>query len=112
MAEEKAPNREAHRIAGAYLSKLGWTREWRRNIVNEIPPDWRREDIEEKNRQADALEDEAESEFSLEFDLLRKSPDPKAKEILREILRILGHRTDLGFYGKKILTRIRLMFNE
>ena len=111
MAEEKDPKVEARRIAGAYLSKLGWTREWRRAIVNEIPPDWRTEDIEVKNRRADTMEEEAETEFSSEFEAMRKSSDPNSKEILREILRILGSRSDLGFIGKRIIARLKEMFH-
>ncbi|MBU0573270.1 MAG: hypothetical protein ABIJ26_01520 [Candidatus Margulisiibacteriota bacterium] len=94
-------------IASTYLSKLGWAREWRRNLNRELYPAARREDLEEKERQVDRLEEEAEAYFSTEYEILRKQDTPEAKQALRSILNMLGHRTDLGFIGKRIVDRIR-----
>jgi hypothetical protein len=113
MAEEEKSKSDAtsegRRIARNYLSKLGWAREWRRTITREIRPAWTREVMEDKFRRADALEEEAEANLSSEFERLRKSAEPSARETLKTILVELGHRTDLGFFGKRILARLREM---
>jgi len=98
---------EGEKIARAYLSKLGWAHEFRRTLNTEIYPEWRREEFEAKERQVDAMEEEAEAYFSSEYDRLRKSNTPEAGEALKEILKILGPRNDLGFIGRRIVDRIR-----
>jgi len=115
MAEEKPPIDPitlGQRIARNYLSKLGWVREWRRTVQREIRPAWTREELEDKFRRADALEEEAEAEFSAEFDRLRKDSSPSAQETQRAIYEALKMRTDLGFFGKRILERLRQMFRQ
>jgi hypothetical protein len=113
MAEPEKPAidpvHEGQKIARDYLSKVGWTREWRRTVQREIRPAWTREE-EEKFRKADQMEEEAEANLSTEFDRWRKSNLPEAKEVLKTILSELGNRTDLGFFGKRIINRIREMF--
>lgn len=113
MAEERPsidPKKEGKRIAGNYLSQLGWAREWRRTVTREIRPAWTREEIEGKFRSADALEEQAEANFSAEFERLRRNLSAESKEVLAFILAELGHRNDLGFIGKKIIARIRDQF--
>ena len=113
MAEPEKPAinpvHEGQKIARDYLSKVGWAREWRRAVQREIRPAWTREE-EEKFRKADQMEEEAEANLSTEFDKWRKSNLPEAKEVLKTILNELGHRTDLGFFGKRIINRIREIF--
>jgi len=116
MADEEKPPIDplslGQRITRDYLSKLGWVREWRRTIQREIRPAWTREELEEKFRRADALEEEAEAAFSAEFERLRKDPNPSARETLRVIYEALKNRTDLGFFGKRIIDRLRQMFRQ
>ncbi len=109
MAEERPidPIAEGRRIAGNYLSKLGWAREWRRTVTREIRPAWNREEMEEKFRRADEMDEEAEAFFSAEYDRLRKDPNPINKEILTVIYKQLAERNDLGFIGKRIVARIK-----
>ncbi|MBI5699632.1 hypothetical protein HZC35_04890 [Candidatus Saganbacteria bacterium] len=101
------PINEGQKIARGYLSKLGWAREWRRTVEQEIRPAWTREEEEEKFRKADQMEEDAEANLSTEFDKWRKSNMPEAKAVLRTILNELGNRTDLGFFGKRIIDRIK-----
>lgn len=103
------PIQEGRRIALNYLSKLGWTKEWRRTVFMEIRPAWRREEEEEKFRTADRMLENAEADFSAEFEKLRKDPSPQAKEMLKGIYAVLKNRTDLGFFAKRIVERIRRM---
>jgi hypothetical protein len=112
MGEEKlVPKAEGMRIAHNYLSQLGWAREWRRTVTSEIRPAWNREEIEAKFRRADEMDEAAETNISREFDRLRKNNTPETKETLAVILKQLGSRTDLGFIGKRIVSRIRDMLN-
>ncbi len=112
MAEEreiKDPQAEGLRIARNYLSRIGWTREWKRYFTTQISGNWSREDIEEKNLKADAMEEEAEAELSTAFEELRKRNDTDAKLTMEAILKMLGNRRDLGVIGKSIVERIRKM---
>jgi len=113
MAEPEKPAidpvHEGQKIARDYLSKVGWAREWRRTVQREIRPAWTREE-EEKFHKADQMEEDAEANLSTEFDRWRKSNLPEAKEVLKTILSELRDRTDLGFFGKRIINRIREMF--
>lgn len=104
------PLHEGQKIARDYLSKVGWAREWRRTVEREIRPAWTREEEEEKFRKADQMEEDAEANLSAEFDKWRKSSLPEAKEVLKTILNELGNRTDLGFFGKRIINRIKERF--
>ena len=114
MAEEEKPKidpvHEGQKIARDYLSRLGWAREWKRTVQQEIRPASTREEEEEKFRKVDRMEEEAEANLSAEFDKWRKSNLPEAKEVLRTILNELGNRTNLGFFGKRIINRIKEMF--
>lgn len=101
------PKEEGFRIAHNYLSQLGWAKEWRRTVTSEIRPAWTREEMETKFRRADEMEETAETNISREFDRLRKNITPQTKETLAAILKELGSRNDLGFIGKRIVSRIR-----
>jgi len=110
MAEQNLdPKAEGLRIAHNYLSQLGWAREWRRTVTSEIRPAWNREEMEAKFRRADEMDEAAEAGISREFDRLRKNITPETKETLAAILKELGSRNDLGFIGKRIVSRIRDM---
>jgi len=109
MAEEKPidPIAEGKRIAGNYLSQLGWAREWRRTVTREIKPAWTRQDMEDKFTRANEMEEQAEANFSTEYERIRKNTDPVSKQILVEIYKLLANRNDLGFIGKRIVARIK-----
>lgn len=112
MAEEFNPVEAGQRIAREYLSKRGWAREWRRTMNLQVYPEVQREDFEEKQRRCDQMEDEAEEIFSREYDRWRKDPSPQAKEVLRAIYEIMGKRTDLGFFAKRIVDRLKREFSS
>lgn len=101
------PKKEGKRIAHNYLSSLGWARQFRWTITREISPGWTREEMEEKFRRADQMEEEAEADFSQEYERWRKDDSLAAKEVLKTIYQELKNRKDLGFFGKRILARLR-----
>jgi hypothetical protein len=107
MAEEQDPSHIGCQIAMEYLSQLGWAREWRRTINRQIYPGFAREDLEIKQRQCDEREAAAEEVFSREVEVWRKNPSKEAKEVLRAIVDVLGKRNDLGFFGKRIVERLK-----
>jgi len=110
MAEEFNPVEEGRRYAREYLSKRGWAREWRRTLSRELYPAVNREEFEEKERRCDQMEEEAEETFSREVERWRRDTSPQAKEVLRAIFEMLGKRTDLGFFAKKIVDRLKREF--
>ena len=107
MAEEINPAEEGRRIASQYLSKRGWTKERRRTLNRQLYAAVGREQLETKERQCDQMESEAEEIFSSEIERWRHDPSPQAKEVLRAILGIIGQRTDLGFFAKRIADRLK-----
>ncbi|OGC22704.1 hypothetical protein A2291_01090 [candidate division WOR-1 bacterium RIFOXYB2_FULL_42_35] len=100
------PVLEGRRIANSYLSKRGWTQEWRRTLNQRIHPSFQRQEFEDKQRQCDQLEEDAEAFLSAEVERWRHDHSPQAKEVLRTILAVLGGRTDLGFFAQKIMGHI------
>ncbi len=108
MAEEELnPLEEGRRIARGYLSKRGWTREWRRTLNRQLYPGFQREEFETKQRQCDQMEEEAEELFSRNVERWRRDPSPQAKELLRAIVDVMGKRLDLGFFAKRIVDRLK-----
>lgn len=107
MAEDFNPVEEGRRIARAYLSKRGWAREWRGSLNRQINPGFQREDFEAKERQCDQQEDEAEALFSSEVERWRHDTMPYAKVVLETIVGMMGRRTDLGFFAKRIVDRLK-----
>lgn len=101
---------QAKRIASAYLSALGWAREWRRTLSRRIQPAWNREEVEAKFRQCNQMEEQAEAQFSAEVDRLEHDSSKEAKAVLETIVKILGNRTDLGFFAKRIVERLKRRF--
>jgi hypothetical protein len=107
MAEEFNPAEEGRRIAREYLSKRGWAGEWRRTLSRQLYPGFQREEFEAKQRQCDQMEEEAEEVFSREVERWRRDTSPQAREVCRAIVEILGKRLDLGFFGKRIVERLK-----
>lgn len=108
MAEEELnPVKEGQRIVKEYLSKRGWALEWRRSLGRQLYPAVNREEFEDKQRQCDRLEEDAEEIFSREVERWRKDTSPEAKEVLQAIVDAIGKRSDLGFYAKRIVERLK-----
>ena len=110
MGEEFNPIEEGRRIAREYLSKHGWAREWRQTLNREIYPQVKREELEAKERRCDQMEEEAEEFISQQYEQWRHDSSPQAKQILFAIYEMLGSRTDLGFFAKRIVDRLRTEF--
>lgn len=110
MAEEKDPQKEGKLIASKYITKLGWAREMRSNMGFKITSDWTPEKMDETYRKVDNLEEETETEFSKTITALKQRNDNISKETLHVIFNILEKRHDLGFFGKKIIDRMRETF--
>jgi len=107
MAEEFNPKEIGRRIANEYLSKRGWAREWRRSMDRQVYPGFQREEFETKERQCDQTEEEAEEVFSTKVEEYRRDRTPQSKEVLWAIVDIMGKRTDLGFFAKRIIDRLK-----
>ncbi|MFA5113312.1 MAG: hypothetical protein WC529_03330 [Candidatus Margulisiibacteriota bacterium] len=110
MTADLPPLEEGKRIAHTYLSKRGWAGEWRRSLNTQLYPAFQREEFEEKQRRCDQLEDEAEEYFSGQYELWRKIDTAIGREVRLGIWQVLGRRTDLGFYGKRIVDRLKREF--
>jgi hypothetical protein len=111
MAEDFEPLAEGLRIARTYLSKLGWAKERRRALNTQLYPGVLREELEEKERQCDQMEEEAEAYFSSEFEKWRKEASLAGQEVRRGLFQLLGPRRDLGFFGQRIVDRLRREFS-
>ena len=107
MAEEFNSAEEGRRIVREYLSKRGWTREWRRTLNRQLYPEVQREEFEAKQRQCDQMEEEAEEGFSHNVERWRHDTSPQAKDVLRAIVDVMGKRLDLGFFAKRIVERLK-----
>ena len=111
MAEgEFNPEETGKHIAREYLSKRGWTQEWRRTLNRQLYPGFQRDELEAKERQCDQMEEEAEALLSQEVERWRHDPTPEAEQVLRTILEMLGKRTDLGFFAKQIVEHLKRKF--
>lgn len=107
MAEEFDPKQEGQRIAREYLSKRGWAREARSTTFRQTYPAFQREEFEAKERQIDQKEEEAEEVFSREVERWRHDPSLQAREVLQAIVAMMGSRSDLGFFAKRIVARLK-----
>ena len=107
MAEEFNPTEEGRRIAHEYLSKRGWAEEWRRTMSRQLYPGVSREEFEDKQRQCDGMEEEAEEIFSRKVERWRHDASPEAKKVLWAIVDVMGKRTNLGFFAKRIIDRLK-----
>lgn len=107
MAEEFNPREVGRRIAAEYLSKRGWAREWRQVLNRQLYPGFEREEFEAKQKEVDQIENEAEDVFSRSVERWRQSVLPQKDEVLRVIVEMMGKRTDLGYFAKKIVDRLK-----
>ena len=105
MAEEKInPQTEGTRIVKKYLSELGWAKEFKRMVTRQLIPAIEK-DV--KFREGDKMEEAADENFGREVDRWRKEETNEAKEVLLVIFKQLRRRTDLGFFVKRMIDRLR-----
>ena len=96
--------KESARIVNRYLSELGWAKEFKRSVTRQLIPAIEKDP---KFRQGDQMEESADEKFCGEVDTLRKENTKGSKEILRNILKQLGKRRDLGFFGMRMMHRLK-----
>jgi len=99
--------KEARRIAGEYLSGMGWSRSQKAMRFRAVTPAAQREEAEQRFRDIRQREEDIEWKFGQEVDRWRKSPDKNRKIVLEEIVKTLGKRADLGFFGRRIVNRLK-----
>lgn len=106
MAEEEEidPVAEGRRIVTKYLSELGWAKEYKRQTERQLIPAIEK-DV--KLRHGDEMELAADENFGAEIDRLRQEKTKSSKAILAEVLDQLKKRTDLSFFGKRIVNRLK-----
>jgi hypothetical protein len=104
--EEKAFDAvaEGRKIANTYLSEIGAAREFREQVMREIGPEVRK--ILKLQKYED-MRAEADENLGADVDKWRKESSKDSNILLSEIYRILGNRTDLTFFGKRIVHRLR-----
>ena len=107
MAEELDPAQEGRRIVREYLSRRGWAQGRRRTLNRQLYPGILREEVEAKQQQCDQMEEEAEGFLSAQAERWRHDPSAEAKMVLQTIVDMLGKRTDLGFFAKRIVERLK-----
>ena len=98
---------EGKRIVREYLSGMGWVRSHRSLIYKEVRPAVQREEAEVRFRQLREKEEDVEEKFGQEVDRWRKSEDKNRRIVLEEIVKALGNRRDLGFFGSRIVDRVK-----
>ncbi len=106
MAEEAHidPKAEASRIAGRYLTELELNRRNKSYLTTRrIEP---ARDKETDIRSAEGLELAVDERFGAELDVWRRQNTPLAKRVLEEIVKMLKNRTDLSYFGRRMITRI------
>ena len=107
MAEEAPeidPVVEARRIVNKYLSELGWAKEYKNMVVRQLIPAIEK-DI--KLRQGDEMELAADEHFGAELDKLRGERSKISKAVLVKILELLGKRSDLSYFAKRMVNRLK-----
>jgi hypothetical protein len=107
MAEEELeidPIKEARRIVGAYMMDLGWARRNINRVVNKFVP---AHDKDAELRFAESIELDADERFGQAVDIWRHDNSKTAKAVLSEILRLLGNRNDISFFGKRMMIRLK-----
>jgi len=106
MAEDSEidPAAEGRRIVNKYLSEIGWAKELKRQTQRQLIPPIEK-DV--KMRRGDEIELAADEDFGAEIDRLRHEKDKLSKAILEEVYNQLKKRSDLSFFGKKIVNRLK-----
>lgn len=106
MAEEAPqidPAAEANKLVGRYMQDLGWAKINKNRVVNKPVA---AHDKDAEMRYAEEIELAAEERFGQAVDALRNDDSVRSKSVLHEIVKLMGKRTDLSFFGKRIIGRL------
>jgi len=101
------PEAEARRIVNKYLSELGWAKEHKNMVVRQLIPAIEK-DV--KLRQGDEMELAADEHFGAEVDRWKGERTKFSAAVLSKILELLGKRSDLSYFAKRIVTRLKEEF--
>jgi hypothetical protein len=107
MAEDTSgmdPAAEARKIVNRYLSEIGWTKEFKNQIIRQVIPP---AEIDVKFKQADEMELAADEHFGAAVDSWRAERSDLSKAVLKEIVNRLGKRADLTYFGQRIVRRLK-----
>jgi hypothetical protein len=98
------PETEARKIVNKYLSEIGWPNEMKKMATGQAlsAADW---DI--KFRQTEEMELAADENLGAEVDRLRAERSKISRAVLSKILELLGKRSDLTFFAKRMVNRIK-----
>jgi hypothetical protein len=112
MAEgtpEIDPGTEARRIVNKYLSEVGWAKEYKNMAVRQLIPAIEK-DV--KLRQGDDMELAADEHFGTDVDRWRNERSKLSKAVLSKVLELLGKRSDLSYFAKRMVSRIKEGFQS
>jgi len=107
MAEEIPeidPGKEARRIVNRYLSEVGWAKEYKNMAVRQLIPAIEK-DV--KLRQGDEMELAADEHFGTEVDKWRGERTKLSRAVMSKIIELLGKRSDLSFFAKRMISRLK-----
>jgi hypothetical protein len=107
MAEETPEidaGAEARRIVNKYLSELGWAKEFKNMVLRQLLPAVEKD---EKMRRGDEMELAADEHFGVEVDRWRAERSKISKSVLSKILELVGKRSDLSYFAKRMVNRLR-----
>jgi hypothetical protein len=107
MAEDTPeidPEKEARRIVNKYLSETGWPNEIRKRTLGQALP---AADREIKFKQVEQMELTADENFGAEVDKWRAERSKISRSVLSKIFELLGKRSDLTFFAKRIVHRLK-----
>ena len=107
MAEEAPqidPAAEGRRIVSGYLNELGWAKEMMRMVVNQLIPAVQKA---AKIEQAEEATSAADEHFGAEVDKWRADHTKLGRSVLKEIMKKMGKRSDLSYFGKRMMARIK-----
>lgn len=100
------PKIEAQKIVSGYLTGVRLGKENIKMAVDR-PTHWlERDEIYDRDRAEDGLMS-TDEKFGQTIDDLRSKKTSRSKQILEEIVRLLGHRIDLTYVCKDIIRRIK-----
>jgi hypothetical protein len=107
MAEIKPeidPDTEARRIVSKYLSETGWPNEMKKMALAQALS---AADRDIKFKQIEEMELAADENFGAEVDRLRAERSKISRAVLSKILKLLGRRSDLTFFAKRMVNRLK-----
>jgi len=107
MAEDTPeidPDTEARRIVNKYLSEIGWPNEMKKMAIAQILTV---ADRDAKFSQIEEMELAADENLGAEVDRLRAENSKISRAVLSKILELLGRRSDLTFFAKRMVNRLK-----